>query len=113
MAITPSTPSAADDAWSTPARPTPPVVGAVPREQANVPGGQAIVYQGDPDAGGRDDVADSVAGAVSNAMARQADHETGLWREFRDRLPEDDAGGSSTWRRGRAAGWQDTPRWGF
>jgi len=37
----------------------------------------------------------------------------GLWREFRDRLPEDDAGGSSTWRRGRAAGWQDTPRWGF
>jgi hypothetical protein len=46
------------------------VVGAVPREQAVVPGGQAVAFDADGDAGGRDVVAASVAAAVSNTEAR-------------------------------------------
>ena len=37
---------------------------------------QAIAFPGDPDPGGRDDVAGTVAGAVGTAMARQAEHMT-------------------------------------
>lgn len=37
---------------------------------------QGIRFPGDPDAGGRDDVANSVAEAVANAEARYHEHQT-------------------------------------
>jgi hypothetical protein len=74
MAITPATPSAAGDAWTTPARPGTAPVGAIPAENANV-GTSPIYVGGDADAGGRDDVAATVAGAVANAQARYLEHE--------------------------------------
>jgi hypothetical protein len=70
MAITPAVPGAADDAWSTPARPPGPVVGGLPVSHEVVPGGQGIAFTGDADPGGRDPVAASVAEAVSNTEAR-------------------------------------------
>ena len=70
MAITPAVPGAADDAWSTPARPPGPVVDGLPVSNEVVPGGQAIAFPGDADPGGRDPVAASVAEAVANEEAR-------------------------------------------
>jgi hypothetical protein len=70
MAITPAVPGAADEAWSTPARPPCPVVGGVPVSAEVVPGGQGIAFTGDADPGGRDTVAASVQEAVANTEAR-------------------------------------------
>lgn len=69
-AITPGTPGAADEAWSTPVRPPGPVVGGLPVSHEVVPGGQGIAFTGDADPGGRDPAAASVQEAVSNAEAR-------------------------------------------
>lgn len=70
MAITPTTPSAPDEPWSTPARGPGPVVGSIPATHEVSPGGQHIAFPGDADPGGRDIVADSVAGSVLAAEAR-------------------------------------------
>jgi hypothetical protein len=64
-----SSPGAAADAWTTPERPGTMPVGYIPPSQAVV-GTSPVAFGGDSDPGGRDDVADSVAGAVANAQAR-------------------------------------------
>jgi hypothetical protein len=73
--ITPSVPGAADETWTTPARPPGPVVSPVVPTNEVAPGGQPIVFPGNPDAGGRDTVASTVAGAVANAEARYREHQ--------------------------------------
>lgn len=72
--ITPSVPGAADDPWSTPARPAPPVVsGIVPtHETPETP--DPIVSPGIAGAKA-DDVSASVAAAVTAAEARFASHQ--------------------------------------
>jgi hypothetical protein len=64
-----STPGAGADAWTTPERPGTMPVSATVATHA-VTGTSPIAFPGDADPGGRDVVADSVAGAVSNAQAR-------------------------------------------
>jgi hypothetical protein len=65
-----SSPGAADEAWTTPARPPGPVVTPSPATHEMVQGGQPIAFPGDADPGGRDTVAASVAQAQANAEAR-------------------------------------------
>jgi len=70
----PTSPGAADEAWTTPAASWhSPVVTPAPGSEPPAAGGQKIAYPGDNDAGGRDDVAASVSEAIANAMARQAE----------------------------------------
>jgi hypothetical protein len=73
MAITPGVPGAADDAWSTPARPPGPVVGAVPPTHEVAPP-SAIAQPGSPGPLG-DDASGTVAGAVASSEARYHGHE--------------------------------------
>jgi hypothetical protein len=68
--ITPSVPGAPGTSWTTPERPGTMPVSATVATHESVPGGQPIAFPGGPDAGGRDDVAASVAGAVAAAEAR-------------------------------------------
>jgi hypothetical protein len=66
----PTSPGAPDEAWSTGVQSASPIVSpSVPTKEV-VPGGQHIAFYADDDPGGRDVVADSVAGAVSSAEAR-------------------------------------------
>jgi hypothetical protein len=68
--ITPRTPSATPDAWTTPERPgTMPVSPTLATHEV-APGGQHIAFPGDADPGGRDIVAASSAQAMANAEAR-------------------------------------------
>jgi hypothetical protein len=70
-----SSPGAAEDPWTTPARPPGPVVSPIVPTHKVAPGGQPIEFPGDADPGGRDDVAASVAGAIAAAEARYREHE--------------------------------------
>jgi hypothetical protein len=67
----PVSPSAAPTSWTTGVAWKSPVVSPSPGSEPPVAGGQKIAFPGDNDAGGRDDVAASVAQAVSNATDRQ------------------------------------------
>jgi hypothetical protein len=66
----PTSPGAPDEAWSTPARVPGPVVSPSVATHEVSPGGQHIAFPGDSDPGGRDIVADSVAGSVAATEAR-------------------------------------------
>ena len=66
----PTTAGAPASPWWTPPAEPGPVVSPYPVTHEVSPGGQPIAFAGDPDAGGRDDVAASVAQAVANAEAR-------------------------------------------
>jgi hypothetical protein len=66
----PTSPSAPDSSWTTPARPPGEVVGGLPVSHEVAPGGQGIAFPGDADPGGRDPVAGAVAGAVASEEAR-------------------------------------------
>jgi hypothetical protein len=66
----PTSPGAPDEAWSTGVQSASPIVSPSLPTHEVAAGGQLIAWPGDNDPGGRDIVADSVAGAVSNAEAR-------------------------------------------
>jgi hypothetical protein len=66
----PTSPGAPDEPWSTGVQSASPIVSpSVPTKEVS-PGGQHVAFYADADPGGRDIVADSVAGAVSNAEGR-------------------------------------------
>ena len=76
-----SSPGAAEDAaWSTPVRPPLPVTSPSHPTQ-EVAGISPIYVGGDADPGGRDDVAASVAGAISNAEARYGEHQRDTYQQ--------------------------------
>jgi hypothetical protein len=66
----PTSPGAADTAWTTGVAWKSPVVSPSPGGDPPAPGGQHVAFPGDADPGGRDIVAASSAQAMANAEAR-------------------------------------------
>jgi hypothetical protein len=90
MAITPTTPGAPDEPWSTGVQSASPIVSPSPMTKEVAAGGQPIVFPGAPDPGGRDTVAASVVTAVGNAEARYGELQSdtfGLGSVIGDLLP--------------------------